>query len=233
MPFSLSLLPIICVFVLVNVQVIIFVCSNYAICWLFLYLQSLSPFYNDFSHCINTKNNIRTRNKVFSKLKDLVSPSFSVCSKKKFARLLSIDILMIGVMSFNSFIERAFETKDFQILSFFIRNMKKILFPRSITDPVKKLPLQYHEFFNVFSWTDSEKLPPHHFYNHKIPLMERKILSWRRLYNMSQNTLKCLKKYIKEYLDWGFMKASSSLTTSLVFFLHMPRDGLQFCVQHW
>ena len=49
---------------------------------------------------------------------------------------------------------------------------------------------------------------------------------------MSQDELKVLKKYLKENLNKGFIRASSSPTTSPILFACKPGDGLQFCVDY-
>lgn len=66
----------------------------------------------------------------------------------------------------------AFRTKDLQILSFSVYNIEKTLAPRFITDLAKKLPAKYHDFLDVFSQTDLDKLQSHRPYDHKIPLIE-------------------------------------------------------------
>ena len=38
------------------------------------------------------------------------------------------------------------------------------------TDPVEKVPAEYHEFLDVFSRKEPDKLPEHRPYDHKINL---------------------------------------------------------------
>ena len=49
---------------------------------------------------------------------------------------------------------------------------------------------------------------------------------------MSQDGLKVLKKYLKKNLSKGFIRASSFLAASSVFFTRKPRSILQFCVDY-
>ena len=49
---------------------------------------------------------------------------------------------------------------------------------------------------------------------------------------MSQDELKCLKKYLEEHLDKGFIRASSSPAASPVLFARKPGGGLRFCVDY-
>ena len=62
--------------------------------------------------------------------------------------------------------------------------------------------------------------------------MEEKTLPWGLLYSMSQDELKVLKKYLKENLSKGFIRASSFLATFSVLFAHKPESDLQFCVNY-
>lgn len=49
---------------------------------------------------------------------------------------------------------------------------------------------------------------------------------------MSQDELKCLKKYLEKHLDKSFISANSFFAIFLVFFARKPGGGLQFCVDY-
>ena len=83
---------------------------------------------------------------------------------------------MIGATSFSMLVQRASWAENIEIFSISIRDIEKILAPKSTTDPAKKLLIEYHNFFNIFSRPDSNILPPHRPYNHKIPFIEEKHL---------------------------------------------------------
>ena len=125
---------------------------------------------------------------------------------------------MIGAAPFNTLVQRASHAKNMEIFSISIRDIEKILAPKSTTNPAKKLPIEYYNFLDIFFWADSDILPPHHLYNHKISLMEEKSPPWGSLYSISQDELKVLKKYLKENLSKGFIRVSSSADTSPVIF---------------
>ena len=72
-----------------------------------------------------------------------------------------------------------------EIFSILIRDIEKALAPKSTISLAKKLPTEYHDFLNIFSWADLNILPLHHLYNYKIPLMEEKTAPWGFLYSMS------------------------------------------------
>ena len=129
-------------------------------------------------------------------------------------------------------VQQASHAKNMEISSISIRDMKKALVPKSTANLVKKLPIEYHDFLNIFFQANSDILPPHRSYDHKIPLMEIITPPWGSLYSISQDELKVLKKYLEENLSKGFIKASSFLAASPVLFARKPRGGLQFCVDY-
>ena len=119
-----------------------------------------------------------------------------------------------------------------EIFSISIRDIEKALASKSTTDPAKKLPTEYHDFLNLFSQADSDILPPHHPYDHKIPLIKEKTPPWGLLYSISQDKIKVLKTYLEKNLNKGFIRASSSFATSPILFAYKPEGGLQFCVDY-
>ena len=49
---------------------------------------------------------------------------------------------------------------------------------------------------------------------------------------MSQDELKCLRKYLDENLKKGFIRSSSSPAASPILFVRKPGGGLRFCVDY-
>ena len=182
-------------------------------------------------HHLNMADSLKTMNQELLRPKDWVSSTVSN-SKKEFVELPTIDISIIGAAAFNTLVQQASHVKNMEIFSISIRDIKKALVPKSTTDPAKKLPTEYHNFLDVFFRADSDILPPHRLYDHKIPLMEEKILPWGPLYSMSQDELKVLKKYLEENLSKEFIRASFSPAASSVLLACKPKGGLQFCVDY-
>ncbi len=143
-----------------------------------------------------------------------------------------MDISMIGAVPFNTLVQRASHAKNMEIFSISIRDIEKALVLRSTTNPAKKLLTEYHDFLDVFSRADSDILPPHRPYDHKIPLMDEKTPPWGLLYSMSQDELKVLKKYLEKNLSKRFIRASFSPAASPVLFARKPGGGLRFCVDY-
>ena len=176
-------------------------------------------------------DSLETMNQELLQPKNWVSSTVPI-SKREFVKLPVMDISMIGVAPFNTLVQQASHAKNMKIFSISICDIEKDLASKFTTNPAKKLPTKYHDFFDVFFQANLDILPSHRPYDHKILLMEEKTPLWDLLYSMSQDKLKVLKKYLEENLSRGFIKASSSPATSPVFFGHKPEGGLQFCVDY-
>ena len=113
-----------------------------------------------------------------------------------------------------------------EIFNISIYDIEKLLTPKSTTNLAKKLPTEYHNFHNIFSQADLDILSPYRLYDYKILFMEEKTPLWGYLYNMSQDELKVLKKYLEENLSKGFIKASFSSNMSSLLFAGKPGGGL-------
>ena len=140
-------------------------------------------FYNS-CHRLNMADSFKTMNQELLRPKDWVSSTIPN-SKKKFAELPTINIPMIETMPFNTLVQQASHAKNMEIFSISIRNIEKVLVPKCTTNSAKKLPTEYHDFLNVFSRANSDILPPHRPYDHKIPFIEEKTPPWGFLYSMS------------------------------------------------
>lgn len=81
------------------------------------------------------------------------------------------------------------------------------------------VPLEYHEFLNVFSQKKSDEISPHGPYNYHIRLKEGTKPPYDPFYRMSCEENEELCKYLLENLDKRFIKASQSPATSPVLFV--------------
>ena len=187
-------------------------------------------FYNS-RHRLNMADCFKTMNQELLRPEDWVLLTVSN-SQEKFAKLPTMDILMIRAAPFDTLMHQASYAKNMEISNISELNIEKALALKSTIDPAKKLSTKYHDFLNIFSWADSNILPTHRSYDHKIPLIKEKIPPWGLLYSMSQDELKVLKKYLGGNLNKGFIRASSSLTTSSILFACKPGRGLRFCVNY-
>ena len=104
---------------------------------------------------------------------------------------------------------------------------------RTSTDPKTMISKEYHKFLDVFSKEAFDTLLPHSKYNHLICLLE----SYRDYGNsflskMSESKLQFVKKFLKEHLKKGFIKASSTLYSLQIMLAAKPGKGIRFCVDY-
>ena len=74
------------------------------------------------------------------------------------------------------------------------------------------VPEAYHDFMPLFAKTEADKLPPHRYVDHEIPITGKPPLG--RMYSMSDTELAEIQKWITEILSKGFIRASSSSCAS-------------------
>jgi hypothetical protein len=96
----------------------------------------------------------------------------------------------------------------------------------------RKLPKSYTGFEDVFSKAESDRLPPHRFYDHKIQLEAPLPNSYSPLYRQSTEELRVMKEYLIEHLKKGFVANSSSPFASPVLFVKKKDGSLRFCIDY-
>jgi hypothetical protein len=94
------------------------------------------------------------------------------------------------------------------------------------------LPKYYYEFLLVFDQQETNKLPPYREYNYKIKLLLGKLPPAGPLYNMLENELLVLRKFLEKNLFKGFIRASLSPAISPVLFAKKPNGKFYFCVDY-
>jgi hypothetical protein len=140
---------------------------------------------------------------------------------------------MIGASPFLYLTDKARKrSENFTIFAASMADIEKALAPKIEIDPKEKLPLGYHDFLDVFSQKEADKLPPHRGYDHKIRLKEGTELPFGPLYDMSRDELLLLREYLEENLGKRFIRASRSPAASPVLFVRKPGGGLRFCVDY-
>jgi hypothetical protein len=99
---------------------------------------------------------------------------------------------------------------DMYLAGFSLEDIQVAFQTKERPDPALKLPPQYHEFLSVFSHKEADMLPPHRPCDHTIELKPDTTPPFGPLYNMSVDELQVLRKFLKENLDKGFIRTSSS-----------------------
>jgi hypothetical protein len=109
--------------------------------------------------------------------------------------------------------------------------------PRKITTPKKPelgdiiLP-EYHEYLPVFEEKGKIKRLPHWHHDHRIPLIDDKILPFEPLRALDEGRLKALKGYINTSLERGWMQSSTSPAGAPICFVKKKDGGLQLCIDY-
>jgi len=122
--------------------------------------------------------------------------------------------------------------KNHDLFAIFMRDIDKALKITPSVDSATLLPPEYHDFLDVFSRELTDTLPERRPYDHKIQLQEGKTSTFEPLYDMSQDELRVLKKYLENNLAKDFIQASSSPAASSILFVKKPSGGLRFCVNY-
>jgi len=131
-----------------------------------------------------------TQTKIFMMLKRLIS----ITAQKE-----SFLIQSINIASFKMLLNHLKKNK-IKVFTLFMMNInRKIMYNtqcnlnalnissiNEMTQDLKvikaKLSLKYHKFLNVFDWVQLNKLLFHHFYDHKIELINDSMLSYYQVY---------------------------------------------------
>lgn len=90
----------------------------------------------------------------------------------------------------------------------------------------------YREFLPLFTEAVYNVLPPHHIYDHSIPLKEGSQPPFRPLYSLSRNELIAVRKWLDTDLRRGWIQNSSSLDGVLVLFVKEADGSLRLCVNY-
>ncbi len=83
---------------------------------------------------------------------------------------MHLNICQIESALFMSLIKKL----DYELFAVSMTDIKKTLKSKKYTNLFKKVLKKYHEFLDVFSQKEANKLSEHHLYNHKIELKSEK-----------------------------------------------------------
>lgn len=94
------------------------------------------------------------------------------------------------------------------------------------------VPKIYHQYADVFSKQNADKLPPHRPYDHHIPLKDGTTPPFGPIYSLSEVELKTLKEYLDENLEKGFIRPSESPAAAPILFVKKKDGTLRLCVDY-
>ena len=142
-----------------------------------------------------------------------------------------VDVAMIGADAYRA----ACKLKGAQVFAVSMRDLEyqaeKEAKPE--TNPRSVVPEEYHDLLDIFSKKNSDTLPPHRKYDHKIILEKQQKPGYVPLYKISPQELDAVKRCFDSNLAKGFIQISSALYSSPVLFVKKPDRGIQFCVDYW
>jgi hypothetical protein len=96
----------------------------------------------------------------------------------------------------------------------------------------KIVPPEYHDHLLLFTKKEADKLPPHRYIDHEIPLEDGAKPSFGPLYSMSASELKEVRAWLREHLSKGFIRASQSSAASPILFVKKKDGSLRLCVDY-
>jgi hypothetical protein len=144
-----------------------------------------------------------------------------------------IEIHSIAVASFNILSRQ----KDVKIFVVFVKNLE-IQFKKQdnnkVIDSKSIMSSKYHDFLNVFFKKKADILSSHRKHDHRIKLKRdhESNHEYASLYNLSEEKLQLIKKYLKEHLDKEFIESSIASYASSILFAKKSDDELKFCVNY-
>ncbi len=100
------------------------------------------------------------------------------------------------------------------------------------TSVIPMIPLDYRAFQDVFSKQAATQLPPHRPWDCAIDLLPGYKLPKGRVYSLSIPERKAMEEYIKEALNQGYIRPSSSQAASSFFFVGKKDGGLRPCIDY-
>ncbi len=145
----------------------------------------------------------------------------------------TIEIHSIAVASFNTLSRQ----KDVEIFAVFMKDLEiqlKKQGSNKVTDSKSVVSSEYHDFLDVFFKEKADILSSHRKHDHRIELEKGHEFGheYASLYNLSEEELQLVKKYLKEHLNKDFIESSTASYASSILFAKKPDDELRFCVNY-
>ncbi len=144
-----------------------------------------------------------------------------------------IEIYLIAVVSFNILSRK----KNVEIFAVFMKNLKiqlKKQDSNTVIDSRSVMSSEYHDFLNVFFKEKANIFSSHRKHDHRIKLEKdhESEHEYALLYNLSEDALLLIKKYLKEHLDKEFIESSTASYALLILFAKKSDEELRFCVDY-
>ncbi len=111
-------------------------------------------------------------------------------------------------------------------------NLHKLSHAEILKQVKIKLLSEYHNYLDIFDWTMIDQLSLHHFYDHKIELIDEETFLRSKLYQMFDHKLQKIKKYLIKHLNKEFIFFSFASYISLILFIEKKDESLYFCINY-
>jgi hypothetical protein len=99
---------------------------------------------------------------------------------------------------------------------------------KKVIDSKSVMLTKYHDFLNVFSKEKVDILSSHKKHDHRIELKKDKTHEYASLYNMSEEELLLIKKYLQEHLNKNFIESSIVSYASFILFAKNSTKNFDF-----
>jgi hypothetical protein len=97
---------------------------------------------------------------------------------------------------------------------------------------VQEIPMQYHDFKDVFEKKNADILLEHCPYEYAIELQDGAQPPFRPIYNLLQTELVALRKYIDKNLSKNFIRHLKSPVEAPILFVKKKDESLRMCVDY-
>ena len=125
----------------------------------------------------------------------------------------------------------ATQQEDSQIFLLAMSTIQEPTDPAKHPDfPANLIPLQYHDFVPLFTMKGTNKLLPHRYVDHEIPLEADEKPPMGCMYSMLASEFQEIRKSIEKNLSKGFIRPSSSSCTSPILCVKKKDGSLRLCV---
>ncbi len=103
-----------------------------------------------------------------------------------------------------------------------------------VVDSKSVISFEYHDFLNVFFKEKTDIFFSHRKHDHRIELEKdhESDHEYAFLYNLSEDELLLMKKYLKKHLNKSFIESSTASYAFLILFVKKSDEEFRFCVNY-
>ena len=118
-----------------------------------------------------------------------------------------------------------------QFLNSIITKVKQLFHREKIPERLKNIPSEYRHM-KVFNEELDTRLPEHSQWDHEIELLDGKVPTFNKIYNLSATELQTLDEWIRDQLDKGYIRPSKSSAGYPVMFVPKKNGKLRLVIDY-